>query len=236
MTKRTRKRCSHKTVVLIWHPETGQELARRCSPTFGCAEWLTYGPSNDEAPAAIEIRAAELSWDVEGLLLDSNEELTGWLAREIIYAGTRHDIGAWSWDITRPIVEQELGFKEHSATHSDCCDVNVLDQRSAVGVDNDEFGIEACEAEQGDDDLRSSAARQAAKDGYNGPACILELEVGDEPEHGIPLEFSAGLLDHIDCPCSTVTDVVVSRAGGDCGDTEPSADEPVSARTGSLGC
>lgn len=84
----------------------------------------SLGPSNDDSDAVrVEMRAAELhaSWDPgispeeyqgwmarhdEGIALDSNDRLAGWLSREIRYADTPRDIGTWSWDISRPLAEQ----------------------------------------------------------------------------------------------------------------------------------
>jgi len=55
------KKCKHDAVTITWHPETGKELASRCSPTFGCGAQLAYGRSNDKpAEVRIEIRAARL--------------------------------------------------------------------------------------------------------------------------------------------------------------------------------
>ncbi len=142
------KTCKHKTISIVWHLETGQELTRRCSQTFGCGEQLSLGTAKGD-PDAVELRAAQLvagarslkierlgmmihAIDCEGIVDDepviAHDQVgldTGWLYREIrTHDGvdgefTGHvfrDQRAWSWDITRPIADQELEIKHRLAS------------------------------------------------------------------------------------------------------------------------
>ena len=54
------KPCPHETVSITWHPETGQEMTRRCSATFGCGEQLSLGKARGK-PNAVELRAVSLA-------------------------------------------------------------------------------------------------------------------------------------------------------------------------------
>lgn len=91
----------------------------------------SLGPSNDDSDAVrMEIRAAEIArqyesggndmfspveragWNCHARGHGIAEEhcdawWSGWLARELVTHGSpSRDLGAWAWDISRPIAEQ----------------------------------------------------------------------------------------------------------------------------------
>jgi hypothetical protein len=128
------KRCSHKMVSITWHPETGQEMTRRCSQTPGCGEQLSLGKTKGKSNA-VELRAADLAAGVRsrklerlGMLIHAvdceginddcpvtagkpNDLEAGWLCREIItHEGDRkiRDAHSYSWDTSRPIADQTV--------------------------------------------------------------------------------------------------------------------------------
>jgi hypothetical protein len=45
------------------------------------------------------------------------EGLSGWLGIEILDADTSREYGTWTWDITRPIADQELEIKAQCSSH-----------------------------------------------------------------------------------------------------------------------
>lgn len=95
--------------------------------------------------------------DVEGGDYSPDIE-AGWLARELAMHN-HDDADGWPWDVTRPVAGQ---YEEH-----------VERVRLATAV---ESAVPWTDMD---------AAEQAAHDGYTGPAVIVDVEAGEEPEEGI---------------------------------------------------
>lgn len=126
------KGCGHWGIEITYHPETGKEFSRHCSPTSGCGAQLEIGYSYEQ-PTAVEIRAAAL---VAGARSRKAERFgmsyhgfdcveivgtrsrfkpktvddfdAGWLCREMWTHDKREerDACAWTWNISRPIAGQ----------------------------------------------------------------------------------------------------------------------------------
>ena len=79
-------KCKHTPVIYSWHG--GEVVAKRCSPTLGCGEYLPLGPANGSVQ--IEIDAADLiakratgerplftQAEADGLRIDESSQFTG---------------------------------------------------------------------------------------------------------------------------------------------------------------
>lgn len=62
------------------------------------------------------------------------------------------------------------------------------------------FTPDEAEALAGDLLLGADAARQAAHDGYHGPAVVVELLLGEEPEYGVEFDVEEAHEAGADCP------------------------------------
>jgi hypothetical protein len=185
------KPCHHETVSITWHPETGQEMTRRCSQTPGCGEQLALGKARGK-PNAVELRAASLAAgarsrkierlgmsihavDCEGInddcpvtVCELNDLEAGWLCHEIrTHDGDREirDACSYSWDISRPIADQVLEIKG---------------QYNALGT---LYYVVA---------MRTGDSATIAES-VNVRGCLelvaVNLEIGDEPEQGLEIEL-----------------------------------------------
>lgn len=258
------KQCKHEATVYTWREGHIGPTSARCSPTLGCGEWLSLGPSNDDSDSVrVEMRAAEIPGMARGVPgeISGEDEVSGWLdhfTRADIWSdedpqkwhagwlahemqdvrittpeSVNHDANAWPWDPSRPVAgqyEQWLRAAEIEATtpsrHLDgwtkfdeidevdddgnpltafayspgmdddsepltaALDYSPADHPLTVSIDSD--GTPAVQLNGLDtapplldpdeaEELGADAARQAAKDGYHGPAVVVELCVGAEP-------------------------------------------------------
>lgn len=196
--------CKHNTIAIAWNPETGAELSRRCSSTFGCGEQLSLGES-DEAPVAMEIRAAELSnlaesnadhmessgWCAhakrEAEPLDDLRWMAGFLSREIDSHGDREtrDADAWPWDVERPVARQ---FEEWVAKG----DLIIDADGDLIVIDADGNPIPP----DPDPDLQDAAARYLASDEGKAyadlKAQVQKLAPGHVPTDAERADFAYG--------------------------------------------
>lgn len=163
------------------------------------------------------------------------EDLHGWsaawLAREIrafdSFEFQRDD--EWPWDPTRPVAGQYEEWLVAQQTRHDVAASVVRhaeaydDTMPTVSIDSDEHGLAVQingvdsqdvspmyspdEAEVIADDIRAGAdaARQAERDGHSGPAVVVDLIVGDEPEAGVEVEVVTVHEDEFPCErCETI--------------------------------
>lgn len=142
----------------------------------------------------------------------------GWLARELTSHGSlSRDIDAWPWDPTEPVAGQYEQLQQ-TLLEMDCLAAEscpAADHPLTVSIDSDGtpaaqinglcdappmFSPDEAEALAEDLLLGADAARQAARDGYHGPAVVVELLVGEEPERGVEFELEEAHKAGADCP------------------------------------
>ncbi|HEU4727733.1 MAG TPA: hypothetical protein VFT22_07585 [Kofleriaceae bacterium] len=207
------KKCKHSITLNVWSKDSDEVIGGRCSSVFGCGDYISLGPSNDKPEAVrIEIRAAELAigwkenpgiigpliantregWGWEDHEKESDDDVAnhaGWLAREITMYDRDRD--AWPWDPTRPVAGQYEEWLEKQSADDRPIRYGAPE---AIGMTPRQLRETTAAATAEEDALRDPevtarnaevlAARQAAQDGYTGPAAVVELVVGEEPDGG----------------------------------------------------
>jgi hypothetical protein len=116
------------------------------------------------------------------------------------YAGTERDTGTWSWDITRPIADQELEIKAQYNAIGALCDVvkEAGGTMRLYGEPVTESELRAHGEQLVDAQISRICDRLASEDGID-----LELIVGAEPEQGKEFAIEGG----DDEPPASISDV-----------------------------
>lgn len=235
-----KSKCKH-AATMRFMPDLGMHCRLgRCSV---CGTWFSLGYADEptvdvraatigsaaEARVIVTVSHAEMS-GMAGCQrwYDPTHECwawdAGWLARVIEeHDAVQRDEGPADETLVECCPRKQWGDGEHDA---DCVDVQPtvsIDSDGSVavqinGIDSQDISpmFTPDEADDLADGLHlgSDAARQAQQDGHVGPAVVVELVVGDDPDDARSPDLEHG----IDCPCDHQPSDVGPCDGCSCSD------------------